>query len=975
MLDYSELKSQVDGLISQKKYVECATLINSQLSQLEDSQKIELLYSLIHCFEQIEDYEKVSKAKIDLGLLLKKIKNFDDAITVLDSIQKAPNNEYYARAQFNLGLIHKSNGNFDKAIEAYLAVEKEDSKEYFAKARFNLGLIYKEKKELDKAIETYLSIQREDSKEHYAKARFNLSLIYDGHGDINKTIETYLSIEREDSREQYAKARNNLGLLYKENRAFKKAIEIFLSVEREDSKEFYAKTRINLGRLYKEKKDNEKAIESFLCINETDSKEQYARSLFNLGLIYKENGSIDKAIETYLAIKKEDSKKYFSLSQFNLGLIYINNKSIDKATEAFLSIKREDSKELYAEARNRLGRLYKENKEFDKAIESFLTIKKMDSKEQYARALFNLGFIYKENKDFQKSIEAYQAIKRADSKEYFAIARFNLGLLFHEQKEEKKATETYLSINREDGHEQYAKARNNLGIIYHENEKLDEAIETFLSVQRADDKESYAKARNNLGLIYKENKNVDEAIKVFLTIEREDSKELYAIAQLKLFDLYKKDQESTALDVMENIKVNDSPEYFALSRLELTNFYLNKNDIQNAIQHLEKIKKEHSYKIYHQAIYKHDILKKINGRTEEIKLLTLYKATEEIKKNLFIKNSAESLISHYTTPNVAKVLIADNTCNFKNFSHLRLNTTDRMNDPKEGILLHELLGIDHHLNSKNYKSFIGCFTFHHDSLNQFRLYGKDSSKEASGVSLVISNDYFNLEYTDNNIRVTTNTESSNEMESQNQELNIINQIDKSTSTSLKGNEEFPTLDSKLSLYRCIYFDPDSELLKVSHREEWTFCRQEKARESQDWCEYYKGIRDIETKCQIKLDEIKEIITSVYSKNKDDHEMIEVISEILLPLRYLIKHMAFKEEQECRIVYITQWDDPNVQYDEESQRFYLNYEHDMVKYLKKIYLAPFAAKERNFFEYITTDAKTKNRTENEVRIKNSHNPFR
>src|SRR5690606_4159932 len=39
-------------------------------------------------------------------------------------------------------------------------------------------------------------------------------------------------------------------------------------------------------------------------------------------------------------------------------------------------------------------------------------------------------------------------------------------------------------------------------------------------------------------------------------------------------------------------------------------------------------------------------------------------------------------------------------------------------------------------------AFISCFTFNHDSLNQFRLYGKEADKEASGVSLVFGSNFF-----------------------------------------------------------------------------------------------------------------------------------------------------------------------------------------------------------------------------------------
>src|SRR5690606_1925716 len=81
-------------------------------------------------------------------------------------------------------------------------------------------------------------------------------------------------------------------------------------------------------------------------------------------------------------------------------------------------------------------------------------------------------------------------------------------------------------------------------------------------------------------------------------------------------------------------------------------------------------------------------------------------------------------------------------------SSFRLNTINNVNDPSEGHLLVNYLK-DIRENSfyapdfdKKLHAFISCFTFNHDSLNQFRLYGKEDDKEASGVSLVFNKGFF-----------------------------------------------------------------------------------------------------------------------------------------------------------------------------------------------------------------------------------------
>ena len=77
--------------------------------------------------------------------------------------------------------------------------------------------------------------------------------------------------------------------------------------------------------------------------------------------------------------------------------------------------------------------------------------------------------------------------------------------------------------------------------------------------------------------------------------------------------------------------------------------------------------------------------------------------------------------------------------NNKEPSAFRLSTINGVNDPTEGIVLGDFWrkqGILENIHISTTTTFISCFTFNHDSLNQFRLYGKESNQEATGVSLV-----------------------------------------------------------------------------------------------------------------------------------------------------------------------------------------------------------------------------------------------
>ena len=100
----------------------------------------------------------------------------------------------------------------------------------------------------------------------------------------------------------------------------------------------------------------------------------------------------------------------------------------------------------------------------------------------------------------------------------------------------------------------------------------------------------------------------------------------------------------------------------------------------------------------------------------------------------------EYKFAHYSRCETAFKLIGNSQTGSP--SAFRLGSVGNVNDPKEGVVLGQYLGkccklaSDIFIDNEPYATFVGCFTFNHDSLNQFRLYGKENNQEASGVSLV-----------------------------------------------------------------------------------------------------------------------------------------------------------------------------------------------------------------------------------------------
>lgn len=119
----------------------------------------------------------------------------------------------------------------------------------------------------------------------------------------------------------------------------------------------------------------------------------------------------------------------------------------------------------------------------------------------------------------------------------------------------------------------------------------------------------------------------------------------------------------------------------------------------------------------------------------------------DFSQNSNEEKSPERKLAHYTGTYITDLLLEANDKIVP--SSFRLNTINNVNDPSEGHLLINYLN-----NSKEgyfrapdfdgkLHAFISCFTFNHDSLNQFRLYGKEADKEASGLVLYLEVIFFN----------------------------------------------------------------------------------------------------------------------------------------------------------------------------------------------------------------------------------------
>ena len=552
-----------------------------------------------------------------------------------------------------------------------------------------------------------------------------------------------------------------------------------------------------------------------------------------------------------------------------------------------------------------------------------------------AQERLDLGTSYFKEGRFDKAIKALSSIRREEiAPEIYAGVQLGLGAAYYAQKDLEQAIEALSSIRRDDDSKTYAWAQIGLGIAYNKSGKLDEAIKIWSNIRHDDDPKAYAQAQLNLGAVYYAQEDLDQAIKTWSNIRSEEADpETYVEAQLGLGEVYSLDKETEE----QSHKAYDNVRDFSYYKFE-RGFKILKCPVE--------LRKE---------------------------LHSLAKNTDEVLKYLQIIPGFESKVAHYTRPQIAFDLFEDKKNDKdKEPSNFRLSTIRGVNDPTEGLVLNgywNQQGIPETIHANDTATFISCFTFNHDSLNQFRLYGKENGREATGVSLVFNKDFFS----DQADTLEFIAGPSTDLSSKSKQI-------KPNETGKPESDNKKPLIGKSTLYRCIYIDPETRYLTLAQRDKSTFYREhdEDADAKEKWEKYHKSLskkeKSVNKHLFAKDKSVLSTLQSIFKKyqgysTKEKQYILETIRFTLLPLQYLVKHIAFQEEQECRIMYITQFRDEKIHSDREEQKMYVEYEVPVLPHIDKIWLSPGAAKYQDFFRILL------DKEDNDDKVRISQNPFR
>ena len=143
--------------------------------------------------------------------------------------------------------------------------------------------------------------------------------------------------------------------------------------------------------------------------------------------------------------------------------------------------------------------------------------------------------------------------------------------------------------------------------------------------------------------------------------------------------------------------------------------------------------------------------------------------------------------------------------------------------------------------------------------------------------------------------------------------------------------------NKLPLYFVLYYDKDKNELIYNPTDSIYENIRIKLNELDNMkFSYGNNIGDIANNIGIIFNKIFDTINELKS-----NEELEIAYKLLINIRYLIKHSAFFEEQELRIIKLYKNDDSEVLFDENINRLYNNYEVSIFEenYLKKIIIDP------------------------------------
>ena len=684
-----------------------------------------------------------------------------------------------------------------------------------------------------------------------------------------------------------------------------------------------------MGFAYNQLKKDCHYYDAIRCFEKFLSKKNDAKVWNGLGYSYRKLEQYDKSLKCFdNAINIEKDNAEF-LNNKSISLLMSNNENcIDEALN--FAEKSIECKKDYIPAWINKSFIYRQKEEYDNAINTIndaLKIDKYDSKLIHIKAT-----LYLDNKNPEDAINCisnYLKLK-PNNPDLFYL----LGSIYYKYERYRDSLiyiNKALEYNSEHIPSLYLKAN-----VLKVSRNYNDAIMCLKKASDIDENCDFLHLYDLYGYLLNRLNKPKEAIKILKIVYNNKKYPHYSVLNNMGFAYYLNEQYKKAIDyfnkTLSKMPFNDfALLYKGMSILKIIQSgdseytvdaveYCFGNTKKNLLSIISEFKLNVSeYDLLGNIILKKDnffnkiIEKDIKNKNE---YMHIYLRSLWIVNFLHANREEEDKIAHYTYFDTGKKLLLED-------SPFRLCSVVKANDPEEGRVLLSFLDVPLKNTSVEYQAFIGCFTFDHDSLNQYRLYGKDKGSECTGISIIL-NKFFFSEYTYINPSL----------------ISMYDKYEQDNDYKYLINEE--KQKDKLALFRCVYIDPKTnEVISIGHKEEYIFYRDNinlKNRDEvkEDYKEYKEHIDNRVQLISFHLHQLKKDISVFKMGNKDLND--NIIGELLVHLRYLVKHVAFKEEQECRIIRVESLSDCDLVKQEDHARMYIEY-LSMENYINEVYFAP------------------------------------
>lgn len=352
-----------------------------------------------------------------------------------------------------------------------------------------------------------------------------------------------------------------------------------------------------------------------------------------------------------------------------------------------------------------------------------------------------------------------------------------------------------------------------------------------------------------------------------------------------------------------------------------------------------------------------------------LKILTFDTDYSEEENNNNIK------ISHYTSLDILLLLL-----NVKEYTkesgNIRINNITTANDPKEGKILERILNKNNISikieNDEKALTLQTSYSRNKDSLTMFRLYGKKENKEATGICLVLDNKYFNNTY-------TSPYSYEFKLKIENNQIEMNEKINKE---KLQEN--------KRNLYWVLYYN-DKENQLIYNKEKSKYASNIIDLNDLNSPNYKADLKEDDKKeDMIKYafakifhytEEIKKQIED--PKNSENYKNIknQLYSYLFENIKYIIKHEAFFEEQELRVLVTNDYKSDEILIDNYNKKLYIDYIKlfdENNNYIKEIIIGSKVENNEAVAEYIRKVLHSKNTEMNkldDIKVSISEAPLR